>query len=197
MVATWWNFAKKQAIICLEALLFLLHFTGGFSSGKTHIADCCFVSRSYWCTQVSSPVTMSQTRGDLPPSNVLSMRLHQSTLPRFCSHSGYGTLNGYNVSLRQGCREEKRVRLPDEIFMISCISAYAIFGSFLIRDSTIGTSSGVTVVAIRPQRSSSSNVLAPDMNCLNHLKIVASGGDWSPKQCFKLWERSWNDFPWH
>ena len=91
MVATWPNFAKKHAIICLEALLFLLNFTGGFSSGKTHTADCCFVSGSYWYTQVSSPVTMFQTRGDLPLSNFLSMWVHQSTLP-YCSSLGlWGT----------------------------------------------------------------------------------------------------------
>ena len=53
MVGTWPNFAKKDGIICLEALLFLLNFTGGFSSGKTHTADCCFVSGSYWYTQGS------------------------------------------------------------------------------------------------------------------------------------------------
>ena len=46
MVATWQNFAYKHAIICLEALLFLLNFTGGFSSGKTHTAYCCIVSGS-------------------------------------------------------------------------------------------------------------------------------------------------------
>ena len=55
---------------CLEALLFVSNFTGGLSSGKTHTADCCFVSGSYWYTQVSSPATMSQTRGDLPPSKL-------------------------------------------------------------------------------------------------------------------------------
>ena len=76
MVATWPNFAKKHSIICLEVLLFLLNFTGGFSSGKTHIADCCFILGSYWYTQVSSPVTMSQPRGDLHPSNFLSMWVH-------------------------------------------------------------------------------------------------------------------------
>ena len=70
-----------------------------------------------------------------------------------------------------------RVRLPDEIFMISYISAYVISGSFLIRDSALETFSGVTVVAIRPQRSSSSNVLSPDMNCLNYLKIVSVDRD--------------------
>ena len=85
MVATWPKFAKKHAIVCLEALLLLLSFTGWFSSGKTHTADCCFVLGSYWYTQVASPVTMSQTRGDLPPSNFLSMWVHQSTLPSFCS----------------------------------------------------------------------------------------------------------------
>ena len=79
------EFSKKHDIICLEALLFLLNFTGGLSSGKTRTTDCCLVSGSYWYTQVSSLVTMSQTRGDLPPSNFLSVWLHQSTLPRFCS----------------------------------------------------------------------------------------------------------------
>ena len=34
MLATWPNFAKKHSIICLEAILFLLNFTAGFSSGK-------------------------------------------------------------------------------------------------------------------------------------------------------------------
>ena len=85
MVETWPNFAKKHAIICLEALLFLLNFTGGFSSGKTHTSDYCFVSGPYWYTQVLSPVAISQTRGDHPPSNFLSMWVRRSTLPRFCS----------------------------------------------------------------------------------------------------------------
>ena len=52
------------------------------------------------------------------------------------------------------------------------------------------------VVAIRPQRSPSSNVLAPDTNCLNHLKIMALDGDWSAKQYFKLLKHLWKDFPW-
>ena len=55
-----------------------------------------------------------------------------------------------------------------------------------MRDSTLVMFSGVTVVAIRPQRSSSSNVVSPDMDCLNHLKIVALDGDRSQKQWFKL-----------
>ena len=189
------EFAKKHAIICLETLLFLLNFTGGISSGKTNTADCCFVSRSCWYTQVSSSVTMSQTRGDLPLSNFLSMWVHQSTLPRFCSSlSLWGTQRAQLfLTPRQSWR--MRVRLPDEI-MTSCISTYVILGSFLIRDSTLETFSGVTVVAVRPQRSSSSNVLVPDMNCLNHLKTVALGADWSPKQRFKLWKYSCKDFPW-
>ena len=85
MVATWPNFAKKHAIISLEALLFHFNFTGRFSSGKTHTDDCRSVSGSYWYTQISSAVTMSQTQGDSPPSNVLSMWVHQSTLPCLCS----------------------------------------------------------------------------------------------------------------
>ena len=173
MVATWPIFVEKHAIICLEALLFVLNFTSGFSSEKTHTSDNCYVSGSYWYAQVSSPETMSQTRGDLPPSNFRSMWVHQSTLPHFCSsHRLWGIQRAQRfLTPRQSW--SMRVRLPDEIFMNSCISAYAILGSFLIRESTLETFSGVTVVAIRPQWSWSSKVLAPDMNCLNHLKTVA------------------------
>ena len=191
--AVWWQHGfAKHAIICLEA--FLLNFTGGSSSGKTHTADCCFVSGSYWYTQVASPVTMSRTRGDLPPSNFLSMWVHQSTLSRFRSSLRlWGTQRARFLTPRQS--RKMRVRLPDEIFMISCISVYTIFGSFLIRDSTLKTFSRVMVIAIRPQRSSFSNVLTLDMDCLNHLKTVTLGGEWSPRQCFKLWQQSWKDFP--
>ena len=176
MVATWPKFAKKHAIICLEALLFLLNFTGGFSSGKTHTADCCFVSGSYWYTQVASPITMSRTLEDLPPPNFLSMRLHQSTLPRFCSSLRLWGTNRPQRFFTPRQSRKMRVRLPDEIFTIYCFSAYAFFGS-LFRDSTLETFSTATVVATRLQRSSSPNVLALDMNCLNHLKTVALGGD--------------------
>ena len=37
------NFAKKHAVVCLEALLVLLNVTGGFSSEKTHTTDCWFI----------------------------------------------------------------------------------------------------------------------------------------------------------
>ena len=37
-MATWPNVANKHAIVCLEALLFLLNFAGRFSFGKTHTA---------------------------------------------------------------------------------------------------------------------------------------------------------------
>ena len=169
MVATWPKFARNTyAIICFEALLFLLNFTGGFSSRKIHTADCCFASGSYWYTQVVS-LTMSQTRGDLLPSNFLSIWVHQSTPPCFCSSLRlWGNQRAQRFFTPRQSRK-MRVRLPDEIFMIYCISAYAIFES-LISDSTLVTFSMDTVVAIRPQRLSSSNVLAPDMNCLNHLK---------------------------
>ena len=112
MVATWPNFAKKHAIICLEALLFPLNFTGRFSSAKTHTADCCFVSGSYWYNHVSSPFTMSQTRGGLPLSNFLSMWVRQSTLQCFCSsHRLWGTQRAH-VSLRQGSREKCELDFP-------------------------------------------------------------------------------------
>ena len=155
----------KETIYHLFGSTSVLSFTSRFSYGKTHNADCCFVLESYWYTQVSSPVTMPQTRGDLPPSNSLSAwgaPVHPTPLLLFTQVMGHPTP-------KQSSR--MRVRLPDEIFMVSCISAYVILGSFLIRDY------GVTVVATQPQRSSSSSVLAPDMNCLNHLKTVALGGD--------------------
>ena len=34
--------------------------------------DCCLLSFSYWYAKVSLPVTMSQTRSDLPPSHFQS-----------------------------------------------------------------------------------------------------------------------------
>ena len=93
------NAAEVCKEICYHlfgSTLFLLNFTGGFSSGETHTSDCCFVSRSNWYAQISSPVTMTQTRGDFPPSNY----------PASALHSGHGAPNGHNVSLRQGGREE-------------------------------------------------------------------------------------------
>ena len=112
---------------------------------------------------------MSQTRGELPPSNFLRMWVCRSTLPRFCSSLRLlGNQSARFLTTRQSWRMQ--MRLPNKILMISCISAYVIFGSFLIRDSTLETFSEVTVVAIRLQRSSPSNVLAPDMNCLNTWK---------------------------
>ena len=176
-VATWPNFANEHAIICLDALLFLFNSTGGFTSGKTHRADCCFVSGLYWYTQVLSPFATSQTRGELPPSNFLSIWVHQSILPLFCSSLRlWGTRRTQRfLTPRQSRR--MRVRLHGEIFVISCILACVIFGSLLIRDSTLETFSVVTGAAIRLQRSSSSNVLVPDMKCLNHLKIEALDGD--------------------
>ena len=67
------------------------------------------------------------------------MRVCQPTLPRFCSSLrlwGSQRLQRF-LTPRQSCR--MRVRLPDEIFMISCISAHVILGSFLIRDSIVET----------------------------------------------------------
>ena len=59
VVTVWPDFVKKHTIICWEAFPFLLNFTGGFSFGKTHTSDRCFISGWYWYTQVSSPVMMS------------------------------------------------------------------------------------------------------------------------------------------
>ena len=82
-------------------------------------------------------LTMIQMWGDLPPSIYLSMWVHQSTLPHFCcSHRLWSTQRAQRF-LMPWHSWRMQVRLPDEIFMISCISVYAVFGSFLIRDSTL------------------------------------------------------------
>ena len=123
MVPTWLNFGKKHAIVCLEALLFLLNFTGGFSSGKTHAADCCFVSGSYWYTHVLSPVTMSQTRGDRLRQIFLACGCTSPPYPASALHSSYGAPNGHNVSLRQGSRnasETSRWNLHDILYFSVC-----------------------------------------------------------------------------
>ena len=104
-------------------------------------------------TQVSSPVTMSQLRGDLHPSNFLSMWVHQSTPPHFFSSLRLWGTQQAQLFLTPRQLWRMQMRLSDEIFMASGISAYVIFGSFSIRDSTLETFSGVTVVAMRPQRS--------------------------------------------
>ena len=62
-------------------LSFFLNFTGGLSTGKSQIEDCCLVSGLYWYTKVSVPVTVSQTRSDLPQSNFRIIRRCQSPFP--------------------------------------------------------------------------------------------------------------------
>ena len=45
--AIWPDLEKKHGTICFATLFDPLNFTGGASPGKTHTADCCFVSGSY------------------------------------------------------------------------------------------------------------------------------------------------------
>ena len=112
MVAMWPNFAKKHVIIWLEALLFLLNFTGRFSCGKP------------------TPPTVASSRGHIGiPRFCLLLRyskgeetfFHQTflacgfTSPRYPAsalHSGDGAPNGHSVSLRQGSREECKRYFP-------------------------------------------------------------------------------------
>ena len=146
----------------------------GISPGKTRTVGCPFVKRSYWCTHLWSPVTIPKT-GDLPSSNFLSVLVHQSTLPHFCSSLRLSGPQRTRRFLPPRQSRRMRVRLPDEIFVISCVSAYGTYGS-LSRDSTRGTFSRAMVVDKRPQLSSSPNVLASDMNCLKRPKTVALDG---------------------
>ena len=59
------------------------------------------------------------------------MWVHQSTLHRFCSSLGLWGTQRVQHFLTPRLPWRMRVRLPDEIFMISCISAHAIFGVLL------------------------------------------------------------------
>ena len=72
---------RRLQLSVWKVLLDLFNFTGGLSSRKSQTEDCCLVSGSYWYTEVSLPVTMSQTRSDLPPSNFRSKWRHYFTLP--------------------------------------------------------------------------------------------------------------------
>ena len=92
--ATLSNFAKKHAIVCLEALLFLLNFTGGFSFGKTHNVDCCFVSGSVlvypgFCLLLRCP------RHEIFLRRIfLACGCTSPPYPTSALHSGYGAPNG-------------------------------------------------------------------------------------------------------
>ena len=105
MVATWPNFAKKGAVICLEAPLFLLNFTGGFSSGKTHTTVASSLHR----------IAIPRFRLVWRRPNREETFLRQMFLacgyttppyPTSALHSSYGPPSGHNVSLCQGsCKE--------------------------------------------------------------------------------------------
>ena len=82
------RYGGNLAEFCKETRYHLLGSTSvsfEFPIWEAHTADCCFVSGSYWYTQVLSSITISQTRGDLPPTNFLSTWVCPFTLPRFCS----------------------------------------------------------------------------------------------------------------
>ena len=65
-------------------------------------------------------------------------------------------------------------RFLSEIFMVSCISAYAIFGSLVIRDSTPDTFSGIMV----PNHSVATVVVFLHYRARHALfKLVALDGD--------------------
>ena len=63
----------------------------------------------------------------LHPSQFLSMWVHHFTLPRFCSSS------------RLPGTPRQFMKNADEIVIIFCTSVYVIFGSILVKDSTLET----------------------------------------------------------
>ena len=121
------------------------------SPGKTHTANCCFVSGSYWKIHVSSPVTMSQTRLDRP-SNLFSICAHHSTLPLFCS--------SVKLSETQRAQRFETQRCSWRILMKSPVHLVSLcyLESSLISDFTLTTFSTITAVTGQPQQLSSSNV---------------------------------------
>ncbi len=91
-VAVWPDLLKKVVTILFAVLRLRLNFTGTCSKGNSQTDDWAFVSGSNWCIQVSSPVTISQTDFDVPPSNFCIIILHQLTRALFCSLvSSWGT----------------------------------------------------------------------------------------------------------
>ena len=67
-VATCTVFPKKQATICYDVLLPRLTVVRLGSFWKTHTEDCCLGSGSYEKIHDSSPVTISKTCFEAPPS---------------------------------------------------------------------------------------------------------------------------------
>ena len=122
MVETWPDFAKKRAklIVCSEALFFVVVVisTGGFSPGKAYTAGCCFILRSYRYTQLSSPVTMSQTR-DLPSNYLLVCGCNNPPYPASALHSGYGTPDGHNAHA-ENANETSRGNPLGILFFSAC-----------------------------------------------------------------------------
>ena len=106
------EFCKETRFHLFGSTSVSFEFQDGFSPRKTHTADCCFISGPYWYTQVSSPVMMSKTRGDLPPSNFLACGCTSPPFPASALHLGYGAPNGLNVSSHQVSREECESDFP-------------------------------------------------------------------------------------
>ena len=73
MVAMWPNFAKKIAIILFGTFFDSFEFHRWVLIWEDPHRRLLLRRGSYWYTQVPSPVTMSQTWGDLPLSTFLSM----------------------------------------------------------------------------------------------------------------------------
>ena len=83
-------------------LLDFLNVTDEFPPRKSQTEDYCLVSGP-WCTKVSLPMTISQTRSHLPPSSVSKHAKAplQTTPPLFLSKLG-GASNGRNASRQPG-----------------------------------------------------------------------------------------------
>ena len=131
------GFGEKDRDIYLEVPLGLLNITGGLSPGKSQTEACCLVSGSYWYTKVSLPLTMFQTRSDVPPSNFRCMWTHLPILPLLCSStSWWGTQWVQRFYKPRWWRLRILFKLPCEIIELSFTSFSVSRGSSLIRHVT-------------------------------------------------------------
>ena len=114
-----------------EALLFLLNFTGGFSSGKTYTPTVASSSGRIGITRFRLLLRCPKREVTFLCHIFLASGCTNRPYPASTLHSGYGAPNGLNVSLRQGSREECKWDFPMKSSWHP-VFQHVILGSFLI-----------------------------------------------------------------
>ena len=147
IVVTWPNFAKKHAIICLEALLFLLNFT----DPCRWLLLCLGVVLAYLYFVSCFDVPNARRPSSVKFSQHLGVPVHSTLLLLFTQLMGHpaGTTFPYAKAVVKNASETSRWTLHDILYFSVCHfwvllnqRLYVIFGFFLIRDSTFEMFSG-------------------------------------------------------